>query len=337
MGFDFGNLLHQYLGGGNANPAQAENDFDRVAQDAPRGALAQGVTEALRSGQTPPFAQLVGQLFSNGTPDQRAGMLNRILANINPSVLASVAGGALGNLKGAEQGHVSPEQAAQLSPQQVQELAARAEQDNPGIVERMGDFYAEHPTLVKTIGGAALAVALGYMAQGLQNRNGGNAAQPTNDKGGNMGILGDIFHKIFPSKHPANQGAAQAGGQAPAGAAPAAAPGGQQNIPPVQSQPQVTPAVTAPAATLNQQVDVEEILTNMQKQSGQQLNWRTSIVDLLKLLGLDSSLQARKELAAELHYSGDTNDSASMNIWLHRQVMNKLAANGGKVPADLKD
>ena len=67
------------------------------------------------------------------------------------------------------------------------------------------------------------------------------------------------------------------------------------------------------------------------------LNWRTSIVDLLKLLSLDSSLDSRKELAKELNYSGDTSDSASMNIWLHRQVMNKLAANGGKVPADLKD
>jgi len=137
-----------------------------------------------------------------------------------------------------------------------------------------------------------------------------------------MGILGDIFHKIFPSRHPANEGAAQA----PAGTAPAAAP---------QAAPQSAPAAGAPAAV--QQVDVEQVLSNMQAQSGQQLNWRSSIVDLLKLLGLDSSLQARKELAAELNYSGDTNDSASMNIWLHRQVMNKLAANGGKVPADLKD
>jgi hypothetical protein len=170
MGFDFGGLLQQYLGG-NAHPAQAENDFDNVAQNAPRSSLAQGVTEALRSGQTPPFAQMVGQLFGNGNPDQRAGMLNKILANINPSVLASVAGGALSNLKGADQAHISPEQAAQLSPQQVQELADKAEQDNPGIVERMGDFYAEHPTLVKTIGGAALAIALGHMAQGMQNRN----------------------------------------------------------------------------------------------------------------------------------------------------------------------
>jgi hypothetical protein len=156
-----------------------------------------------------------------------------------------------------------------------------------------------------------------------------------------MGILGDIFHKIFPGHHPA---ATQAGTATPAGA-----PGGQQNVPPppVQGASQaqtpsvqntgVTTAATGPAATLNQQVDVEEILTNMQRQSGQQLNWRSSIVDLLKLLNLDSSLQARKELAAELHYTGDTNDSASMNIWLHKQVMTKLAQNGGKVPADLQD
>ena len=84
------------------------------------------------------------------------------------------------------------------------------------------------------------------------------------------------------------------------------------------------------------QVDVEEILTNMQKSSGQQLNWRSSIVDLMKLLDLDSSLHARQQLADELHYTGDKDDSASMNIWLHKQVMQKLAENGGKVPDDLK-
>jgi hypothetical protein len=173
MSFDLGNIgnmLQQYLGGANANanPAQAEDDFDRVAQNAPRGAVAQGVTQALRSDQTPPFSQMVGQLFNNGSPDQRAGMLNQILANINPGLLASVAGGVLGNLRGADQARVSPEQASQLSPQQVQELAEKAEQQNPGIVDRMGDFYAEHPTLVKTIGGAALAIALGHMAQGMR-------------------------------------------------------------------------------------------------------------------------------------------------------------------------
>jgi hypothetical protein len=143
-----------------------------------------------------------------------------------------------------------------------------------------------------------------------------------------MGILGDIFHKIFPARHPAVQ--ANAGQQnAPAQQTP------QQ--PQVQQAPAQQAAPAAPAVTPIDQVDVEEILTNLQKQAGQQLNWRTSIVDLLKLLNLDSSLQSRKELAAELHYTGDTNDSASMNVWLHRQVMNKLAENGGKVPADLKD
>ena len=79
------------------------------------------------------------------------------------------------------------------------------------------------------------------------------------------------------------------------------------------------------------------ILDGKAQSAGQTLNWRTSIVDLLKLLDLDSSLASRKELAQELHYTGDTGDSASMNIWLHKQVMAKLAANGGKVPADLAD
>jgi 3-oxoacyl-ACP reductase-like protein len=132
-----------------------------------------------------------------------------------------------------------------------------------------------------------------------------------------MGILSNIFHKIFPSSHPANTGAAQA---APA---PTAAP-----APATTAAPASAPAPIA-------DVDVAAILNNMPGAAA--LNWRTSIVDLLKLVGLDSSLQSRKELAQELHYTGDTNDSASMNIWLHRQVMNKLAANGGKVPAELKD
>jgi hypothetical protein len=84
-------------------------------------------------------------------------------------------------------------------------------------------------------------------------------------------------------------------------------------------------------------VDVEKILNNKTAQANQKLNWRTSIVDLMKLLDLDSSYAARKELAQELGYTGDMNDSASMNIWLHKQVMTKLAENGGKVPDDLKD
>jgi hypothetical protein len=89
----------------------------------------------------------------------------------------------------------------------------------------------------------------------------------------------------------------------------------------------------APSAAT--EVDVAQILTEMAAKSAATLNWRTSIVDLMKLVGMDSSLTARKDLAAELGYTGDTADSATMNIWLHKQVMTKLAENGGKVPADL--
>lgn len=103
-------------------------------------------------------------------------------------------------------------------------------------------------------------------------------------------------------------------------------------------KPAATPASTTTTATpAAPPVDVEAVLQQMAANQKQPLNWRTSIVDLMKLLGLDSSIENRKELARELGYRGDTNDSAAMNIWLHKQVMNQLAAHGGKVPAELKD
>ena len=84
-------------------------------------------------------------------------------------------------------------------------------------------------------------------------------------------------------------------------------------------------------------VDVAAIVDKaVAEHKGEKLEWRTSIVDLMKALDIDSSLAARKDLARELGYSGDTNDSATMNVWLHKQVMSKLAANGGKLPADIK-
>jgi Domain of unknown function (DUF3597) len=101
--------------------------------------------------------------------------------------------------------------------------------------------------------------------------------------------------------------------------------------------PVAKPAAAAVAAAPSAPVDIEAILTAAAASVDYDTNWRTSIVDLMKLCGLDSSLANRKELAKELGFTGDMNDSASMNIWLHRQVMNQLAANGGHVPADLKD
>ncbi|NHZ35445.1 hypothetical protein [Massilia rubra] len=173
MAFDLGNLLQQYLGGaaGNNGGRAVDDDFDQVAQNAPRSTVAQGVSEALRSDQTPPFPQMIGQLFGHSDANQRAGMLNQLISNVGPGLLSSIAGGALGNLfRGGETpAAITPEQAAQLTPEQVQQIAEDAERNNPSIVDRMGDFYAEHPTLVKTIGGAALAIVLGRMAEGMKH------------------------------------------------------------------------------------------------------------------------------------------------------------------------
>ena len=116
------------------------------------------------------------------------------------------------------------------------------------------------------------------------------------------------------------------------------------NKPSAQAAPNPgTPSPTAPAAApatasiVMEKVDIEAILDREARDHGQNLNWRQSIVDLMKLCNIDSSLAHRKELAQELGYTGDMNDSATMNIWLHKAVMRKLEDSGGKVPAELKD
>ncbi len=110
---------------------------------------------------------------------------------------------------------------------------------------------------------------------------------------------------------------------------------------PVATRPGIAPTPAAPAAAApavaTEVVDVEAILEEMAAKNPQKLNWRTSIVDLMKLVGMESSLAERRELAQELGYTGSTQDTATMNIWLHKQVLRKLAENGGKVPADLLD
>lgn len=141
-----------------------------------------------------------------------------------------------------------------------------------------------------------------------------------------MSILGNIvsaiFHHAPPSAAPASTATSSSSAASTAPSKPAA------------SAPAASSAASASAAATP--VDVEAILTKLASENHQRLDWRRSIVDLMKLLNLDSSLAARKQLAAELHYTGDANDSATMNVWLHREVMRQLAANGGKVPDDLK-
>jgi hypothetical protein len=137
-----------------------------------------------------------------------------------------------------------------------------------------------------------------------------------------MSIFGKIMGAIFGSHASA---APAGGGAAPTGAAPGGGASG-------------APSSSAPAAPVAppQSVDVAAIVDAAVAAQKEKLEWRTSIVDLLKALNIDSSLAARKELAKELGYTGDTNDSASMNVWLHKQVMSKLAANGGKLPPEIK-
>jgi Domain of unknown function (DUF3597) len=132
-----------------------------------------------------------------------------------------------------------------------------------------------------------------------------------------MSMLGKIMNAVFGTS---SATAASAPGGAPE--APAGASAGEGSAP-------------LPSAPAGQKVDVGAVLDKAVKDKKQKLNWKTSIVDLMKALDLDSSLAARKELAKDLHYTGDTGDSATMNVWLHKQLMIKLEANGGKVPADL--
>ena len=129
-----------------------------------------------------------------------------------------------------------------------------------------------------------------------------------------MGMFSNLMAKVF--------GSSTAAVPPPASPAPATMPSAS------------SPATPPPAPPA---VDVTTLLDGLAAKNPEKLDWRKSIVDLMKLVGMDSSLAARKELAAELHYPGDTSDSAKMNIWLHKEVIRKIAANGGKVPADLLD
>ena len=138
-----------------------------------------------------------------------------------------------------------------------------------------------------------------------------------------MSIFGTIMGKIFGTPAEA----------APSSATASPAPHGAT---PIQTVGETLKAAPSTGTASPSSVEVAPILDDAVKAKGEKLEWRTSIVDLMKALDIDSSLTARKELAKELHYTGDTNDSATMNIWLHEEVVAKLAANGGKLPADMQ-
>lgn len=174
FGLDLGRILGQYAGSTSQQfPQNVEQDFDHIAQNSPHEDLAGGIGEAFRSDQTPPFGNMVGQLFGQANNNERAGMLNHLLGALGPSAAGSLlgggmGGGALGNVLSrfsGQQGQVQPEDVSNIDPNEVQQLAEHAQNQNPGVIDHMSRFYAQNPTLVKALGGAALAIALGKMAK----------------------------------------------------------------------------------------------------------------------------------------------------------------------------
>ncbi len=201
-GSDFGRILDQYSDASvQQSPSQqVEQDFDEVSRQADPDMLEHGFNQAFRSDQTPPFGNMMGQMFGQADSGQRAGMLNQLIGALGPAVLGSMLGGrgGMGNMgglggggmggmggggmgglggllgsllggggmsQGAAPPQITPQDAEKLSPEEVQELANRAEQENPGIIDQMSRYYAQNPQLFKALGGAALAVALGQIAQ----------------------------------------------------------------------------------------------------------------------------------------------------------------------------
>ena len=134
--------------------------FDNAARQAPPEEVANGLSHAFRSDQTPAFPQMVANLFGRSDPDQRAGLLNRLLGAVGPGAMAGLPG-ALGGLLGG--GQVRPEQAAQVSEKDVEEIAAQAEKQDPSVIDQVSSFYAKHPQVVQALGGLALSIAMQHM------------------------------------------------------------------------------------------------------------------------------------------------------------------------------
>lgn len=164
-----GSLLKQYVtsGGAAAQPApDVHAHFDEVALAVPPNILATGLAAAFRSDQTPALGQMVSSLFSQSNGDQKAGLLNQLMSSVNPATLVQVLSGAgLAGLVSGGTSQLTASQAQQISPDVVQQLANHAEKSNPSIVDSLSSFYAQHTTLVKTLGGGALAIALAKVAE----------------------------------------------------------------------------------------------------------------------------------------------------------------------------
>lgn len=174
-------VLQQYTGTAAA-PARSNvhDDFDQIAQSAPQPELADGISAAFRSEQTPEFGEMAGQLFGKSSGEQQAGILNTLVNAAGPMILSQVLsrqGGAntegklsslINLLRSGQQTPITPEQAQEIPAEAVQEIAAQAAKKDPSVIDQVSRFYAAHPALVKTLGAAALSIALSRIAQRSQ-------------------------------------------------------------------------------------------------------------------------------------------------------------------------
>jgi len=166
-------LLKQYAD----SPTDTHADFDVVAREVPSSVLGDGIAEALRSDKTPAFGNIVSSLFGNSNPQQRAGLLTQLIQAAGPALLSSLSGGAIGKIIQGMKGklddgavQVSPSDAASVTADELNEISKSAESHDTGIFDKIGAYYAQHPEVVKVLGGAALAIALGRMAKSTSQR-----------------------------------------------------------------------------------------------------------------------------------------------------------------------
>lgn len=165
---ELSNVLQNYSQAGQARPAdQVESDYQQVAQTAPSSDLAGGLAAMFKSNQTPPIAQMIGHLFSNSNGSQRASLLNTLLSSgAAAGILGQLASAAGISLPGARGSHpqITPEAAEKIPSSAVQDAVAQAEKQDPTLIDRLGEIYAQHPMLVKTLGAAALSIALSHLS-----------------------------------------------------------------------------------------------------------------------------------------------------------------------------
>lgn len=164
-----GGLLDQY---GVGQPAQSPANDDvlhQVLNNVPQSTLSDGLATAFRSDQTPAFGQMAAQMFGQANPQQKAGLLNTLLAAAGPTIMSQIASrggnmGLLAGLMGGGQPQVTPEIAQQISPEDVQEIATQTEKQDPSVIDQISNFYSAHPTLVKTVGAAAIGIIMAKLA-----------------------------------------------------------------------------------------------------------------------------------------------------------------------------